>query len=91
MCRLFTLDVNGAKIMVLDTLRKFVLDHGPVSIVDSAGKTRTLKDDTLNVWEFALKADRFHYAGRWHGRTAFENLMDMHITRLGNVTEMKTD
>ncbi len=72
--------------ITLDTLRNFVRDYGPVSIVDSTGTAQKLGDGTPKVWELALKADRFHFAGTWYGRTDFEKLMDTFTTRPGNVT-----
>jgi len=74
--------------ITLETLHKFVRDRGAVSIVDSTGKVRKLSDGAPDVWELALKADRFHYAGTGYSSADFEKFMDTMTTKPGNVSQI---
>jgi hypothetical protein len=62
--------------ITLETLRRFVREHGSVQIEDGAGQTRKLRNGEPDVWELAEKANRFQFEGEWHGRDAFAKLMD---------------
>lgn len=47
-----------------------------MSVEDSTGITRTLKDGTPDVWDLAAKADRFKLEGRWLSRVEMEKQLD---------------
>jgi len=73
----------------LENLRKFVRDNGAVSIVDSTDRVRKLSDGAPDdLWELALKADTFHYAGTRYSRADFEKFMDTMTTKPGNVSQI---
>jgi hypothetical protein len=62
----------------LETLHKFVrqVAQGPVTLVDSTGTTRTLKDGQPDVWELAKTANQFWYLKIQYDREAFAKLME---------------
>jgi hypothetical protein len=62
--------------ITLENLHKFVAQYGEVSIADSTGQTHKLKDGTPDVWDLAVKADRFRFGGRWLNRTEMEKHLD---------------
>jgi hypothetical protein len=64
--------------ITLETLHKFARQfaQGPINIVDSTGTTRKLEDGRPDVWELALKADQFWYAGTSYPRANFAQLME---------------
>ena len=62
--------------ITLENLHKFVAHYGDVSILDSAGKTRKLKDGTPDVWELAAKGDKFRFEGRWLTRAEMGKQLD---------------
>jgi len=74
--------------ITLETLRKFVREYGAVSIVDSSGEVRKLSDGTPDVWELALRADVFHFAGSQYSRATFAKVMDRMTTKPGNVSQI---
>jgi len=81
----------------LENLRKFVAHYGEVSIVDSTGTGRKLKDGTPDVWDLALKADRFRLEGRWLNRAEMEKQLDRmkpaNVSQVGlaGLEHMETD
>lgn len=52
----------------MDRLRRFVAQHGNVSIVDTQGRTRTLPPGDPDVPDLLANADRFLWDGYWRGR-----------------------
>ena len=57
-------------------LRSFVRNHGSVSIVDSDGKSKKLKDGSPELWELVDNADEFRFEGKKYGRREFSQLME---------------
>ena len=71
------LRVRGVNMEIsVENLRNFVRNHGSVSIVDSAGETRKLKDGSPDVWELVDKADEFHFDGKKYRRNEFAQVME---------------
>jgi hypothetical protein len=83
--------------ITLENLHKFVAHYGEVSIVDSTGMTRKLKDGTPDVWELAAKADKFRFEGRWLSRAEMGKQLDrmkpanVSQVSLAGLEHMKTD
>jgi hypothetical protein len=59
-----------------ENIRKFVLAHGDVNILDTGGKTLRLRNGDPDFFDLVEKADRFQYNNRWYTRPEFEKLLD---------------
>ena len=59
-----------------ETISRFVRQHGSVSIVDSAGKTRQLTCGDADTFDLIEKADRFRFTDKWYTRDEFGALLD---------------
>jgi hypothetical protein len=61
-----------------ESLHQFVARYAQsdVSIFDSTGRTRTLRDGQPDVWDLVEKADTFLYAGTVYQRAQFAQLID---------------
>jgi hypothetical protein len=61
-----------------ESLHQFVARYAQsdVGVIDSTGRTRTLRDGQPDVWDLVEKADRFFYAGTVYQRAQFAQLME---------------
>jgi hypothetical protein len=59
-----------------ESLCTFVAEYGPVSVLDSRGKSTRLEsrnETTLNAYE---KADRVFFGHVWYSRSEFEQIVE---------------
>jgi hypothetical protein len=61
--------------MDYEQLRRFVAQHGSVSIQDTQGNTRILPSGDPDIFELVAKADRFLWDGLWRSRAEMEALV----------------
>ena len=71
-----------------ERISKLVRNHGDVSIYDSTGKVRPLKNGSPDYWALIEHADRFHFGGQWHTREQFEKLLERYEERPANAIQM---